>query len=139
VLRPRRREAKIWHKKLTEAERKRDGYLDLAADGIMGRDELKEKLLALEEIRGTAQRELETLRSRRERLEELERDKDALLESYARMTPEALDSLTPEERHRVYGMLGLRATITMDGTLEVSGTFNDGDSLCGLETPYSTP
>jgi hypothetical protein len=53
------------------------------------------------------------------------------------MPPEALESLTPEERHRIYGMLGLGATITMDGTLEVSGTFNDGDILCGLETRYS--
>jgi hypothetical protein len=61
----------------------------------------------------------------------------ASLEYYVEMTPEALESLTPEERHRIYGMLGLRATITMDGTLEVSGTFNDGDILCGLETRYS--
>jgi hypothetical protein len=105
----------------------------------MSRGELKGKLLALEEIRATAQRELEALRSRRERLEELERGKDALLDSYARMTPEALDSLTPEERHRVYGMLGLRATITMDGALEVSGTFDEGNLLCGMETRCSTP
>ena len=53
------------------------------------------------------------------------------------MTPDALDSLTPGERHRVYGMLGLGATITMDSTLEVSGTFHEGASLCGLETRYS--
>jgi site-specific DNA recombinase len=133
------REARAWHNKLAEAERKRDGYLDLAAEGIMGHDELREKLSALDEIRSTAKRELEAIRSRRERLEELERDKDALLDSYAQMTPEALDALTPEERHRVYGMLGLRATITMDGTLEVSGTFNEGESLCGMETQYSMP
>ena len=133
------REAKIWHAKLAEADRKRDGFLDLAADGIMGRDELKEKLLIIEEVRGTAKRELEVLWSRRERLEELERDKDALLDSYARMTPDALGSLIPEERHRVYGMLGLRAAITMDGTLEVSGTFEDGDALCSSETRYTTP
>jgi hypothetical protein len=55
------------------------------------------------------------------------------------MTPEALDALTPKERHRVYGMLGLRATITMDGTLEVSGTFNEGEPLCGMEMRYSMP
>jgi hypothetical protein len=64
----------------------------------------------------------------------LGRAKDALLESYAQMTPEALDSLTPEQRHCVYGMLGLRATITMDGTLEVSRTFGEGDLFCGTET-----
>ncbi len=106
----------------------------------MGRDELMEKLSALEEVRGTAQRELEALRIRQERLEGMERDKDALLESYAQMAPEALDSLTPEERHRVYGMLGLKATIAMDGTLEVSGTFmGEAEALCGTETRYSMP
>jgi len=57
-----------------------------------------------------------------------------LLDSYAEMTPAALDCLTPQERHRVYGMLGLRATITMDGALEVSGTFYEGEPLCGIET-----
>ena len=63
-----------------------------------------------------------------------------VLETYAQMALEALDSLTPEERHRVYGMLGLKATITMDGTLEVSGTFlGEGEALCGTETRYSKP
>ena len=68
----------------------------------------------------------------------MERDKDALLEYYVEMTPEALESLTPGERHWVYGILGLGATITMDGTLEVSGMFNNWDIRCGLETRYST-
>jgi hypothetical protein len=36
-------------------------------------------------------------------------------------------------------MLGLRAAITMDGTLEVSGTLDEGASLCGLETRYLMP
>jgi hypothetical protein len=62
------REARRWHKKLAKADRKRDGYLDLAADGIMGREELREKLSALEEVRKTAKRELEAIRSREERL-----------------------------------------------------------------------
>ena len=63
-----------------------------------------------------------------------------VLETYAQMALEALDSLTPEERHRVYGMLGLKATITMDGTLEVSGTFlGEREALCGTETRYSKP
>jgi site-specific DNA recombinase len=100
------REARAWHKKLAEADRKRDGYLDLAADGIMGREELREKLSALEVVRKTAKRELEAIRSREERLEALERDKDALLEYYVEMTPEALESLTPEERHWSTGYSG---------------------------------
>jgi len=37
----------VWHKKLAEADRKRDGYLDLAAEGIMNGEELREKPFAL--------------------------------------------------------------------------------------------
>lgn len=50
----------------------------------------------MEETRHRAEEELEPLRSLQEPLEVLRRDKDTLLEYYARMTPKALDSLTPE-------------------------------------------
>jgi hypothetical protein len=51
------------------------------------------------------------LRSRRERLEQLEHDADTLLEHYAGMVPEALEALTSEERHRVYKMLRLKVIV----------------------------
>ena len=40
------------------------------------------------------------------------------------MVPEALDRLTPEERHRVYKMLRLRVTMYADGLAEVTGAFD---------------
>ena len=49
-----------------------------------------------------AQREPQTLNERKERIAELERDRDALVESYARMTPKGMDPWSAEERHRVY-------------------------------------
>ena len=82
---------------------------------------------------------LETLRGRRERLEEMERDRDALFDGYTRMAPKALDSLIPEERCQVYRMLGLAAVVRMDGALEVGGMFGQGGALCQPETQYSTP
>lgn len=39
------------------------------------------------------------------------------------MTPEALETLTPEERHRFYMMLGLKVIVGADGSLEIDGTF----------------
>src|SRR3712207_3761572 len=90
------REAKTWLEKLAKADRKRDGYLELAADGLMNRDELRTKLAALDETRKTAERELELIRGREERLDVLERDKEALLASYAEALPETIDELTPE-------------------------------------------
>ena len=114
-------EAKAWIEKLSEADRQRERAQDLAIQGLLGYDELRAKLAALSETRETAQKELEALRGRRERVAGLERDRDALLQSYAAMTPEALDELTPEERHRVYRMLKLKVLIKPDGSLEASG------------------
>jgi hypothetical protein len=63
--------------------------------------------------------------ARRETIENLERDKAALLEHYAGMTPAALDALEPEERHQVYKMLRLTVEVCADGSLEVSGVLGD--------------
>jgi site-specific DNA recombinase len=102
------RETKAWLEKPTEVVTMRGSYQEMAAKGLIIFEELEEKLLGLEETRKTVERELQALRSRNERLEELERGKDALLVSYAGMAPEALDTFTPEERHTVYRMLKLR-------------------------------
>jgi hypothetical protein len=118
-------EAKAWLEKLSEVDQERRGYLRLAAKGHITDEELEEALAELEETREVAERELEAHRNRRKTLEELERDRDALLEHYAQMVPSALDGLTPEERHQVYKMLRLRVLVYQDNTLEVSGVFGD--------------
>ena len=117
------REAEMWAKKLSEAERKRSAYQDQQAEGLITLDELRTKLAALEETRATAHRELTILKESREQIENLERDADALLEHYASMVPETLDELTPEERHRVYKMLRLSVSVYADGLAEISGAF----------------
>jgi hypothetical protein len=61
-------------------------------------EELDEALAELEEIRMMAEDELAVIRGRKEILEELERDRDALLESYAEMTP---GGSTPSRRRSV--------------------------------------
>ena len=109
----------------------------------MSEEELEEALAELEDTRATAGRELVTVRGRREALEALERDRDALLESYAAMAPEALDALTSEERRQVYAMLRLNVDVAANGALEVRGILGenvrvlyengcpaDGDGLC---------
>jgi len=119
------KEAKAWLEQLSEVDQERRGYLRLAAKGRITDDELDEALAELEETREVAERELETLRSRRKVLEKLEQDRDALLESYARMVPEELDRLTAAERNHVYKMLRLRVLAYQDQTYEVSGVFGD--------------
>ena len=126
-------EAETWLRKLSEADRKRSGFQDLAAEGLITLDELRAKLAELEETRKTAEKELETLKHRQKHFEELERDKDAVLETYARMAPEALEALTPDERHQFYKMLRLRVIAYPDRSLEVSGVFGEEVDVCKLE------
>lgn len=130
------REAETWLQKLSEVGQMRGNYQEMAAKGLMTLHELEEKLGQLEETRTVAERELGVLKGRREHVEQLERDRDALLESYAGMAPTALDSLTPDERHRVYKMLKLRVEVFPDHTYWVSGAI--GSTItCKSETLYT--
>jgi predicted nuclease with TOPRIM domain len=120
------REAKVWFERLAALDRKRGGYLDLAAEGIMDRDELRAKLAELQEDRETAEREIAAIEGRRERLEQMERDRDTVMEHYAGTVPESLDDLSPEERHQIYKMLRLEVLAYPDKSLEVSGAILAG-------------
>ncbi len=72
---------------------------------------LREKLAALDQRRAAAESELEALKGHREELERLERDRDAVVSHYAALAPEVLESLGPEERHRLYGILGIKVFV----------------------------
>ncbi len=101
-------EAKAWAVRLADVNRKRSGYLDLAADGLMSKDELRAKLTELEEEKTTAGKALADIDDRRRRIEELERDKDALLEFYRQKAlTNGLAFLTPEQRHAMYRRMRL--------------------------------
>jgi hypothetical protein len=114
-------ETKAWMDKLAEIDHMRSAYQDQAAKGLMTLDELAAKLTELEGTRRATERELAILKDRRESIEQLERDKDLLLDHYAAMAPEALNSLTPEERHQVYKMLRLKVIAHLSGDVELAG------------------
>jgi site-specific DNA recombinase len=114
------REGKAWAEKLAECDRLRGAYQDQQAAGLMTIEELGAKLRGLEETRGYAEAELAGLGDHRRRVEELEADRDALLDSMAQAVPDALDGLTGEERNKVYRLLRLRVMPTPDG-FEVTG------------------
>ena len=130
------REAKAWREKLSEIGHKRAAFQDMAAEGLVTFDELKTKLADLEEARETAERELATLRGQSESIEALERDKDAVLEHHATLAPEALESLTPEERRRLYKMIRLVVFAHPDGSplAEWEWEFPEGPFVCNRET-----
>ena len=128
------RQAKAWLKRLSEVNSKRSRFQDMAAEGLITFDELRSKLEEAEQTRERAQAELEALNRRREKIEELERDKDAVMESYAGMVPEELDDLTSEERHQIYKMLRLQVSVGPDMPPEVSGAFGRDLDFCELES-----
>jgi hypothetical protein len=98
-------------------------------------DELRSKFAALEETQETARRELMVLTERRERVEQLQRDADALLERYSESIPEALDNLTPpEERHNVYKMMRLRVNVRPGGIPELTWAVTGEPTVCHSES-----
>ena len=72
------------------------------------------------DTRATALRELDAIEDRRERKEELERGRDPIFGTYAGAAPGVLESLEPEERHRLYRTLRLEVLVGVDGNLDGS-------------------
>jgi DNA repair exonuclease SbcCD ATPase subunit len=107
--------------------------LEMATDDLITFDELRTRLLELDERRTTAEQELKAVQSRKKHLDELEHDRDVLLDNLTNIAPEALEALVPEERHQFYTMLRLKVSTNLDGSLEVNGTFSDGFSNCKNE------
>jgi site-specific DNA recombinase len=131
-------ETKLWANKLAEIDRRRRRYQEMAADDLITFDELRARLVELDERRTTAEQELRALQSRKEHLDELEQDRNVLLDNLTNIAPEALEALGPEERHQFYRMLRLKVITNLDGSLEMNGAFSDGFSLCKNETSSSS-
>lgn len=117
------KEAKRWTDLLAEVDRHRAKDQEMFRADAMTLDELKANQTRLEEARKTAERELAALRDRDKHIRDLERDRDALLDSLEATAPEALDSLAPEERHRFYKLLGLLVEVGPDCHPDISGRF----------------
>jgi hypothetical protein len=82
----------------------------------------------VEHTRRLVQTELDALADHMSRVEQLEQDRDALLEQMAGFVPDALNALTPEERNKLYRMLRLKVVSDMED-LQVSGAFCTSDPL----------
>jgi site-specific DNA recombinase len=135
------KDAELWADKLVEVDRKRVKYQEAFAADAVTLPELKAYLAQLDETRKTAEHELEALRSREEYVRELEADRDALLDSLETQAPEALDALTPEQRHQWYKLLNLRVDVFADGRVEISWAGSaSGEAVCETATlsPPST-
>lgn len=128
-------DASVWVTKLEECARLRSAYQDQQAAGFMTIDELGSKLTGLEKTRKLAQVELAALENREERVEELKKDRDALVLSWFKLLPEALENLTGEELNKLYRMLQLEVAPVNDG-YSVTGVLKE---FSYFETDISKP
>jgi site-specific DNA recombinase len=129
------KEAAALDKELRGIKGRRSRYQEMAAAGLIDFDELRECLARIKDERGDTERALEAIQRRAEHLERLVQNRNVLLEEYAGAVPEALGALPPEERHRVYRILRLRAVLASCGDLEMSGDVTPA-SFCRTETSY---
>jgi hypothetical protein len=130
---------RAWLDNRAAVDFKRARFQDMAAEGHITFDELGAKLGELKAARQTAERELALVRGRREVLEGLERDRDAIMESYAGiMVPETLNDLSGEERHQVYRMLRPKVHVGPDGDLDIRGAIRPPESTPPEGSPVCT-
>jgi site-specific DNA recombinase len=108
-----------WLKVLADADEKRAKYQRAYAADVMNLADLKARQAELDQEYQIAERELASLRLREREIADLERDRDALLESYAGASEDALDALTPEQRHNLYKSLRIGVLAHADGSTEI--------------------
>jgi site-specific DNA recombinase len=116
------RESEAWAEKLEECARLRSAYQQQQAAGLMTLEELGSMLKDLEQTRKLAEAEIAGAAARKNRMEELERDRDDLLSYMSDAVTEGLESLSGEERSRLYRMLRLEVRPFSEG-YEVKGIF----------------
>jgi hypothetical protein len=117
-----------WLRKLSELEAQEERLLDLYLEGKLEVDRYESRVSQIKRSRKTIEDELERINHRAAHIERLKHDRDALLSHYSRIVPEQLDALEPNERNRVYKMLGLTVMAYEDGKLEAKWTFDQ--ALC---------
>lgn len=102
-------------------DRKISRAQDLAIEGLISYDDLRERLVVMKRDKEAAARELE---KQKEHIEELKSHRRYLLDRYAEGLAWNFRYFPPDERHRIYKKLGLTVHVGPDGTLEIEGTFD---------------
>lgn len=126
------REARTLIEQLQKLERRRGGFLDLAADGDMSREDLRVKLADLDDQRNGLQKSLREAQRRQDSLRESVINfahLDSLLLQLNRMD---LDMASPEDRRRIYGAIRLQVNVDGEKRVRLSGVFDPGVYLPGV-------
>ncbi len=76
-----------WLERIAETDVRQERLLNLHLDGAITTERFRAKSAELRETRAAAEGQLEAVRSRLSRLEDMERGKDALISHYASLMP----------------------------------------------------
>lgn len=115
-----RRRLEAITERLAELERRRDGLVDLAADGDISRQELREKLPPLDAQISALKSDAEALRKEREKLAVVQEDFRLMLSRRKAQAPGVLDSLDAKGRWELYRDLDLKVIANPDRTLTLT-------------------
>lgn len=121
--------------RLGRLERMRDGHLDQQAEGLISMEKLREKLADLDAQKKTLELELSKVADGQERIREMEELRDLMLEAMTEVGKDALEDMTPEDRHAQYRGLRLRAKVDRYGTIHLEWAFQE---VFGVVAPGNT-
>ena len=125
------KEARVFANRIAEVDRKRSAYQDLAADGLMEREELRAKLAALS-WQKAAEDGLGMLEERRRKVRELQQSREEILARYRDAVPEALEEADGKQRRAVYNTLGVTvwAARTREDPTRIVFSSLGGEEVC---------
>ena len=126
------KEARVFANRIAEVDLKRAAYQDLAADGLMEREELRSKLDALSRQKAAAKQGIKALEERRSKVRELELSREKILARYREVVPEALEEAEGEQRRAVYNTLGVTvwAAKAKEDPIKIVFSALGGEEVC---------
>ncbi len=117
------REARGLSARLEKLERRRSKLIDMGADGIIGREDLRAKMAEADEERDSLRRALQEAAGRGEELERLRKEREVLAERFSAMRGMGLRHLPPQDRRSVYDALRMTAHADKNGDVSITGIF----------------
>lgn len=112
-----------WSEQIEKAQKKRSRYQDQEAEGLMTREELRTKLVDLDEGVRTAKTEIEKLWRQEEHIRALEKNSEELLERYAKLVPGELEKLSPAEKQYIFQIMQVEIWVPKDGDIKIKLPF----------------
>ena len=110
--------------RLDKLEGRRSNLIDMGADGIIGREDLRTKLAEADEERDSLRRALREAAMHGEELKRLRNEREVLADRFRAMRAMGLRHLSPEERRTAYDALRLTAHVDEKGDVRITGIFD---------------